>query len=156
MLHLDKLTPIVKKRKKLGRGGDLGGTSGRGHKGQKARTGGRFELGPLFEGGQMPLSRRIPRRGFNNKNFRREFVAINLQDLENKFESGDIVNFETLKNKRLIKGKDVLVKILGQGNLTKKLTVQADAFSETASEVIKKAGGTVELTKEFGRGGTTA
>lgn len=156
MLHLEKLTPIIKKRKKLGRGGDLGGTSGRGHKGQKARTGGRFELGPLFEGGQMPLSRRIPRRGFNNKNFRKEFIAINVQYLENKFQTGDVVNFESLKRKNLIKGKDVAVKILGQGNLTKTLTVQADAFSKTAIQVIQKAGGTVELTKEFGRGGTTA
>lgn len=156
MLHLDKLTPIVKKRKKLGRGGDLGGTSGRGHKGQKARTGGRFELGPIFEGGQMPLSRRIPRRGFNNKNFRKSFIGINLQDLEDKFQSGDVVNLEALKSKKLIKGKGILVKILGQGNLTKKLTVQADAFSEKAIQVIKKAGGTVEMTKEFDRGGTTA
>lgn len=156
MLQLDKLTPLIKKRKKLGRGGDLGGTSGRGHKGQKARTGGRFELGPIFEGGQMPLSRRIPRRGFNNKNFRNEFVAINLQDLENSFEVGEIVNLETLKSKRLVKGKGVNVKILAQGNLTKKLTVQADAFSEKAKQLIQKAGGKVELTKESERGGTTA
>ncbi|KKQ32986.1 MAG: 50S ribosomal protein L15 [candidate division TM6 bacterium GW2011_GWF2_37_49] len=156
MLHLDKLTPIIKKRKKLGRGGDLGGTSGRGHKGQKARTGGRFELGPLFEGGQMPLSRRIPRRGFNNNAFRKEFIVINLQDLENKFQTEDVVNFETLKSKNLINGKHVFVKILGQGDLTKKLTVQADAFSKTAIQAIQKAGGTVELIKEFERGGTTA
>jgi large subunit ribosomal protein L15 len=156
MLQLDKLTPITKKRKKLGRGGDLGGTSGRGHKGQKARTGGRFKVGPLFEGGQMPLNRRIPRRGFNNKLFERKFVVVNLDELDKRFESGDIVNLDSLKSKNIVKGKGILIKILGQGELAKKLTVYADAFSEKALQLIQKAGGMAVLTKESGSGSTTA
>lgn len=156
MLQLDKLTPTVKKRKKLGRGGDLGGTSGRGHKGQKARTAGRFKVGPLFEGGQMPLSRRIPRRGFNNKLFEKKFIVINLDDLDKKFESDEVVNLDSLKNKNLVKGKCVLVKILGQGKLSKKLTVYADAFSEKALQLIQKAGGTAVVIKESESGGTAA
>lgn len=157
MLQLEKLTQITKKTKRKGRGGDRGGTSGRGNKGQRARTGGTHELGHLFEGGQMPLSRRIPRRGFSNREFKKEYVVLNLEVLEEKFNAGDEVTLQALKDLRLVKGnKGFFVKILGNGSLTKKLTVNADAFSQSAIEAIEKAGGEAILMKEYGSGGTTA
>ena len=157
MLQLDKLTRITKKSKRKGRGGDRGGTSGRGNKGQRARTGGTHELGHLVEGGQMPLSRRIPRRGFSNAEFRKEYVVINLGDLEDKFKAGEEISPQILKEKRLVKGnKDVFVKVLGNGSLSKKLTIYADAFSQSAIKAIENAGGKAILTKESGSGGTTA
>lgn len=147
MLQLNKLARNSKDRKQIGRGGDRGGTSGRGHKGQKSRTGSISEIRPTFEGGQMPLSRRLPKRGFNNI-FKKEVKVVNLIDLETNFNSGDIVNRQSLIDKNLLKGQSkFLIKILGSGKLTKKLTVQANLFSQTASKAISDAGGKVELEK---------
>ncbi len=152
MLRLDKLESITKKRKRVGRGGSRGGQSGRGHKGQKARSGSSAELKPFFEGGQMPLSRRLPRRGFINS-FRKIYHLLNLQDLERCFENGDEVNKETLLQKRLIKGKKVFpIKILGKGALTKKLTITVDAYSKSAMQAIEKAEGKALLVKETSSG----
>lgn len=131
-------------RKRIGRGHGSGNgkTAGKGHKGQKARSGGGVRIG--FEGGQMPLARRIPKRGFNNK-FRTEYVGINVSALE-KFTDGTVVDFELLKASGLVRQeKNGGVKILGNGEITKKLTVKADAFSESAKEKIEKAGGKAEV-----------
>lgn len=148
MLQLDKIESLCKKRKRRGRGGDRGGTSGRGHKGQKARTSGKSDAKPWFEGGQMSLTRRLPRRGFTNV-FKEQFVVINLDALEKKFSSGDQVTSEILRAKKMIKGKGkLLVKVLGQGKLTKTLSVVADAFSASAIKAIEACGGKVELIKE--------
>jgi len=145
MLQLNNLESTSKKRKRIGRGGDKGGTSGRGHKGQKARTGAAGELTPFFEGGQMPLTRRLPKRGFVNA-FKKEIVIINLRDLESKFDNGQIVDKKVLFEKNLIKGKrNFLVKILGNGHLSKKLTVKADLFSKSAMDAIQKVGGKAEV-----------
>lgn len=147
MLQLHELEKLKKDRKRVGRGGDRGGTSGRGHKGQRARSGGKQEIKAFFEGGQMPLSRRLPRRGFTNV-FKKEFKLINLKDLEERFEANDVVTKASLREKGLLKGKtDPLVKILSNGTLTKKLTVHADKFSKSAMEAITKAGGAVEQIK---------
>ncbi len=145
MLRLDSLQKITKKRKRVGRGGDRGGYSGRGCDGQKGRTGSTGEIKAFFEGGQMPLVRRIPRRGFNNV-FKKIYKLINISDLETKFASGETVNQETLRQKGLIKGRECeLIKLLGSGTLTKKLTVHVDAASESAQQAVQKAGGTVQL-----------
>jgi len=147
MLQLNKLESTSKKRKRLGRGGDLGGTSGRGSKGQKARSGGKRGFSGAFEGGQMPLSRRVPKRGFNNA-FKKEYQIINLKDLETKFSAGDVINKESLSEHGLIRGhKKFLIKILGNGELTKNLTVHADLFSKSAKEAIESAGGKAELVQ---------
>lgn len=147
MFKLNNLFKLVKKRKTVGRGGSRGGTSGKGHKGQKARSGG--SVGPSFEGGQMPFSRRLPKRGFNNKRFQRDIEIVGLDQLEKKFANGDTVNKELLIEKGLIKGRSgASVKILGGKTLTKKLTVVADAFSGSALETIKKMGGEATLTTE--------
>ncbi|HBO42944.1 MAG TPA: 50S ribosomal protein L15 [Planctomycetaceae bacterium] len=133
-----------KKRKRVGRGigSGHGKTCGRGHKGQGARAG--FSMHPTFEGGQMPLIRRVPKRGFNNK-WALVVAAVNVGDLEVAFEDGDDVNLETLKAKSLAKqGFDVL-KILGDGELTKKLNITAHRFSKSALEKIEKAGGRITI-----------
>ncbi len=141
MLKLNNLQKLKKNRKRVGRGGSRGGTSGRGHKGQRARSGGKTEIRPFFEGGQMPLSRRLPRRGFTNI-FKKEYLLINLKDLENVFSIGDVVDNKILRSRGIMKGKvDPLVKILGNGQLTKKLDIYADAFSKSARDAIEKAGG---------------
>lgn len=148
MLQLHELERLKKDRKRIGRGGSRGGTSGKGHKGQRARTGGRSELKPFFEGGQMPLSRRLPRRGFTNI-FKKEFVIIGLKELDNNFDAGQVVTKEALRKKGLIKGKKELpLKVLCNGSLSKGLTVQAEAFSKSAVAAIEKAGGAVEQRKE--------
>jgi large subunit ribosomal protein L15 len=140
---LSRLTPSpgsVKVAKRLGRGvgSGLGKTCGKGMKGQKARHGGNF--GKLhFQGGQTPIQRRLPKRGFNVP-FPVVTVALNLADLE-RFDSGATVNETVLRAARLVQGRDVKIKILGDGELTKKLTVEAHAFSASASEKIAKAGG---------------
>jgi|SRR5579862_3266052 large subunit ribosomal protein L15 len=147
MLQLNKLEKITQKRKTIGRGGDRGGTSGRGHKGQKARSGGSVKA--FFEGGQMPLSRRLPRRGFTNV-FKNDVRVISLDVLEAKYTPGETVSKETLKLKGLVKGSgNFLVKILGSGTLTKKLTFSVDAISTSAAQAIKNAGGTIQETKEI-------
>lgn len=133
-----------KRRKRVGRGESSGHgrQSGRGNKGCQARAGGGTR--PLHEGGQMPIFRRLPKRGFNNFVFRREYQVVNLGSLEDAFENGATVNGAALRQKALVAGAAPLVKILGKGTLTKKLTVEAHAFSASAKEAIEKAGGTVK------------
>ena len=145
-MKLHELQPAagsVQDVKRIGRGHGSGNgkTAGKGHKGQKARSGG--SIRPGFEGGQMPLQRRIPKRGFNNI-FAVKPVAINVSDLE-KFTDGTVVDTELLKAAGLIKKTDAGVKILGNGELTKNLTVKATAFSASAKEKIEKAGGKAEV-----------
>lgn len=146
-MRLGDLRPAdgaVTQSRRLGRGigSGLGKTSGKGHKGQWARSGGGVR--PGFEGGQMPLIRRIPKRGFNN-HFRKVYSVVNLSVLEN-FEDGAVVDIVTLSENGLIKlVKDsVGLKVLGNGTLTKKITVKAQAFSASAKEAIEKVGGTAE------------
>ena len=130
-----------KKRKGRGIGSGLGKTAGKGHKGQKARSGGGVRIG--FEGGQMPLYRRIPKRGFTNI-FKKEYVIINISELK-VFENGTEVTPELLKEKGLIKNLNSEIKILGDGEITKELTVKAHKFSKTAVERITASGGKVEV-----------
>ena len=145
MFQLNSLSRLIKKRKRIGRGGSRGGTSGRGHKGQKARTG-ESGIGIGFEGGQMPLVRRLPKRGFSNKRFAKEVKIINLRTLERLCNDGDEVTKERLRELGIIKGKSKFhLKILGMGTLSKKIIVQADAASKSAVEAIEKAGGSVTL-----------
>ena len=148
MISLNNLSPLCKKRKRIGRGGSRGGTSGRGHQGQGSRSGG--SVGVLYEGGQMPLARRLPKRGFNNAAFKQKFEIVNLSHLNDSFENDAQVTKETLIEKGVIKGKrGYLLKILGNGALEKKLMVYADAFSDHAAETIKKQGGEVFVNKEM-------
>ena len=143
-LHeLEKNIGATHARKRVGRGpgSGLGKTSGRGQKGQKARSGG--SINPVFEGGQLPLFQRLPKRGFHNVN-RVEYSVVNVEDL-NVFEENTIVDIEALKEAGLVKKLNDGVKILGDGELTKKLTVKANKFSAKAKEVIEKAGGTAEV-----------
>jgi large subunit ribosomal protein L15 len=131
-----------KKRVGRGSGSGLGKTSGRGHKGQNARSGGGVKT--VFEGGQMPLYRRIPKRGFNNARFEKVYAVINVSDLNN-FEDGSVITPEILKETKLVKAQLDGIKILGSGELTKKLTVKAHDFSESAREKIEAKGGKVEV-----------
>ena len=134
-----------RRKKRLGRGtgSGLGKTSGRGHKGQRSRSGASFH--PQFQGGAMPMFRRIPKRGFNNK-FAPTVLAINVGQLETLFKDGDEVNPETLAKTAIGKSRYDVLKILGNGELSIKLTISAHRFSQTAREKIEKAGGTlVEL-----------
>lgn len=130
------------KRLGCGESSGHGKTSGKGHKGQKARSGGSIRLG--FEGGQMPLIRRLPKRGFNNAQFKTVYAIVNVADLNTSFEDGAAVNEAALVEKGLIRGTYAGVKILGSGELTKKLTVTADKVSASAAEKIQKAGGSIE------------
>jgi large subunit ribosomal protein L15 len=129
-----------KKRKRLGRGpgSGQGKTSGKGNKGQRSHAG--WSALPVFQGGQMPLVRRIPKRGFNNR-FALRIVAINIGQLENAFDNGAEVGLDQLREKGLVRGAFDVVKILGEGELTKKLKVSAHRFSASAKEKIEKAGG---------------
>ena len=143
-LHTIKPNPGAKHRKKrLGNGesSGLGKTCGKGNKGQKARSGGGTRIG--FEGGQMPLARRIPKRGFNNI-FAKPLEIINLSAL-NKFEDGETVNAEALLAKGILSKCEYGVKVLGNGTVTKKVTVQAAAFSQAAKDAIEAAGGKAEV-----------
>ena len=144
-LHSLQTAEGSKHRKiRLGRGraSGKGKTSGRGHKGQMSRTGSVHK--PLFEGGQMPLVRKLPKRGFNN--FTRKLILpVNLSALEKCFSDGDEVTIETLLEKGLVNGRFDGVKILGEGELQKKLTVKVNAFSATAKEKIEAAGGSCEV-----------
>jgi large subunit ribosomal protein L15 len=128
------------KRLGCGESSGHGKTSGKGHKGQKARSGGSIRLG--FEGGQMPLIRRLPKRGFNNAAFRTSYAIVNLGALE-QFADGTQITEQLLREKGLVNGNFDGLKILGHGELTKKLTVEADRFSESARHGIEKAGGSV-------------
>jgi len=128
-----------KSRKRLGRGvgSGLGKTAGKGHKGQRSRPG--YNALSVFEGGQMPLVRRIPKRGFHNR-FALEVAIINVGDLERRFEANEEVNPDTLKTRGLVKGQYDLLKILGDGELTKSLKISAHQFSASAKEKIEKSG----------------
>ena len=128
-------------RKGRGSGSGNGKTAGRGHKGQKARSGGGTRIG--FEGGQMPLARRIPKRGFNNI-FAKPLESVNVSVLD-KFEDGAVVDAQALLDAGILSKCRYGVKILGNGEITKKLTVKASAFSETAKEKIEAAGGKAEV-----------
>jgi len=134
------------KRLGCGESSGQGKTSGRGHKGQKSRSGGGVR--PGFEGGQMPLHRRLPKRGFNNTRFQDKIAVVNVAFLNDRFEDGDTVNMETLKAARLVKGTYVTVKVLGNGEISKKLTVEGCKVSATAKEKIEKAGGSIVEVEE--------
>ena len=145
-MNLHELSPAagsthVGKRKGRGAGTGNGKTAGRGHKGQKARSGGGVRVG--FEGGQMPLARRVPKRGFNNI-FAKPLEIINLSAL-NAFNDGDTVNAQVLLDKGILSKCPNGYKVLGNGKITKKLTVEASAFSKSAQEAIEAAGGKAEV-----------
>jgi len=143
MSALEMLTPAGKKRKRVGRGGSRGGTAGKGHKGQKARSGPKIPI--QFEGGQMPLTRRLPKRGFNNTVFRAASEIIDISVIHEQFNDGETVTPELLFEKGLIKGGRRLLKVLGNSAVSKKLVVHADKFSKGASSAIEKAGGKVHV-----------
>jgi large subunit ribosomal protein L15 len=143
MMRLHTLRPRPGSRhrvKRLGCGESSGHgkTSGKGHKGQKARSGGSIRLG--FEGGQMPLIRRLPKRGFNNAAFHKTWAVVNLGDL-NDFKAGTVVNEKLLRESQMVRGDVAGLKILGNGELKQALTIEADKFSASAKEKIDKAGG---------------
>ena len=145
-MKLHELSPAfgsTKESKRIGRGHGSGNgkTAGKGHKGQKARAG--HGMRPGFEGGQMPLQRRVPKRGFNNI-FAEEWIAINVSALE-AFEDGAVVDAKALQEKGIIKKADKPVKVLGNGKITKKITVNLNAFSASAAEKINAAGGKAEV-----------
>ncbi len=146
-MKLHELSPAAgstKTRKRIGRGTGSGNgkTAGKGHKGQKARAG--RGMRPGFEGGQMPLQRRIPKRGFNNI-FRKEIAIVNIASLEEAYNAGDVVTIDSLIEKGLVKKALDGVKVLAHGDITKALTVQVNAFSDSAKEKIEAAGGKIEV-----------
>lgn len=146
-LHTISPAPgAVTKAKRLGRGigSGLGKTSGKGHKGQWARSGGGVRVG--FEGGQMPLIRKIPKRGFKNAMFKKVYSIVNVSILSEVFENGDVVNAEALLSKGVLsKIEEYGLKILGNGEISKSLTVQANKFTESAAKKIEAAGGKAEV-----------
>jgi large subunit ribosomal protein L15 len=147
-LHNMRTRPGSKHRvKRLGCGESSGHgkTSGKGHKGQKARSGGSIRLG--FEGGQMPLIRRLPKRGFNNAAFHKNYAIVNLSDLAS-FKEGTVVNEQILREAKLVRGNGAGLKILGDGELKHALTIEADKISTSAREKIEKAGGSVTLRQK--------
>ena len=151
-MKLNELSPSVpkKNRKRIGRGNSSGWgkTAGKGSNGQKSRAGGGVK--PYFEGGQMPIYRRVPKRGFSNTIFKKEYTVISLAFLNENFEDGEEVSLETLFNKCLIKkGRDG-VKVLGNGELNKKLTVKVHKISKSAKAAVEAKGGTVELVEVKG------
>ena len=152
MMRLHNLRPRPGSRhrvKRLGCGESSGHgkTSGKGSKGQKARSGGSIRLG--FEGGQMPLIRRLPKRGFNNAAFHKNYAVVNLSDLS-AFEAGTVINEQLLRESNLIRGHFYGIKVLGDGEVKHDLKVQVDKISATAREKIEKAGGTVTLREARG------
>ncbi|NLX84544.1 MAG: 50S ribosomal protein L15 [Synergistaceae bacterium] len=147
-MNLHDLCPAEgsrRKKKRLGQGiaSGHGKTAGKGHKGQKARAG--VSIKANFEGGQMPLARRIPKRGFSNFRFAIKYEIVNLAALEDRFEAGSEITAESLYALRLISGPDKPVKILGVGEISKELTVHANAFSASAAKKIEAAGGKAEV-----------
>jgi large subunit ribosomal protein L15 len=145
-MDLSNLKPAQgakQKKKRVGRGPGSGNgkTAGRGHKGAQSRSGYSYKRG--FEGGQMPLHRRLPKRGFNNHDFRTEYAVVNLDQLESVFDSGATVNAETLREAGLVRSKK-RIKVLGRGEVTKALTVHAHKFSGKAAEKLAAAGGKAE------------
>ena len=146
-LHDIAPTPGSKhRRKRVGRGDSsgLGKTAGRGEKGQKSRTG--SVIRPFFEGGQIPLFRRLPKRGFKNAD-RIIYALINLNVLDANFEAGDVVDFDALRAKKLLAKSDTIVKILANGEITKALTVKAAKFSAAAAAKIQAVGGKIEIVE---------
>jgi large subunit ribosomal protein L15 len=146
-MDLSNLKPArgaKQKKKRVGRGPGSGSgkTSSRGHKGAQSRSGYSYKRG--FEGGQMPLHRRLPKRGFNNAAFRIEYAVVNLDQLETVFDAGATVSLETLREAGLVRGKQTRIKVLGRGEVTKALTVQAHKFSGKAAEKLAAAGGKAE------------
>ena len=146
-MKLHELSPAEGSKKAVkrigrGHGSGQGKTAGKGHKGQKARSGGGVR--PGFEGGQMPMQRRLPKRGFNNI-FAKTVVSINVGSLEKKFDDGAVVDTQALIGAGLVKNSFDAIKILGNGNLTKKLEVQVAAYSASAKEKIEAAGGKAEV-----------
>ena len=141
-LHELEKSTVVRKRVGRGPGSGNGKTAGKGHKGQNARSGGGVR--PGFEGGQLPLFRRLPKRGFSNAKFKVRYAVINLSDLNN-FEDGAVITPELLKDMGILKNQLDGVKILGNGKLEKKLTVKANKFSKLAKEEIEKMGGKAEV-----------
>jgi large subunit ribosomal protein L15 len=155
-LHNMRTRPGSKHRvKRLGCGESSGHgkTSGKGHKGQKARSGGSIRLG--FEGGQMPLIRRLPKRGFNNAAFHKNYAIVNLSDLAS-FKEGTVINEQLLREKKMLRGNGDGLKILGDGELKHAITIEADKVSASAREKIEKAGGSVTLRQKPVRGPRTA
>src|SRR3954449_3035533 len=147
-LHNLRLRPGARHRvKRLGCGESSGHgkTSGKGHKGQKARSGGSLRLG--FEGGQMPLIRRLPKRGFNNAAFHKNYAIVNLSDLAS-FKEGTVINEQLLREKKMVRGNGDGLKILGDGELKHAITIEADKISASAREKIEKAGGSVTLRQK--------
>ena len=147
-MKLHELSPAKgsnKEAKRVGRGhgSGHGKTAGKGHKGQWSRSGGGVK--PGFEGGQMKIAMRIPKRGFNNKVFATEYALVNVRDLEKRFEAGAVIDREAIMACGLIKKPLDGIKILGTGELTKAFTVKAEKFSETAKSKIESAGGTAEV-----------
>ena len=143
-LHDLKAVPGSRKRGKrvgCGESSGHGKTSCRGHKGQKARSG--SAIRPGFEGGQMPLHRRLPKKGFSNAAFKDKIVTVSIEKLEKAFDDGAMVTVAALREKRLVRGRFDAVKVLGDGELTKKLTVAIESLSASAKEKIEKAGGSV-------------
>ena len=146
-MKLSELKPApgskhAKKRVGRGPGSGLGKTSGRGHKGQKARSGG--GKGPYFEGGQTPLQRRMPKRGFTNI-FKKDYVVLNVEALEAKFDTGATVDTQAFVASGLVSNPRDGIRVLGRGDITKALHVKAKGFSETAKEKITAAGGSIEV-----------
>ena len=141
-IHPNEGATFTRKRVGRGVGSGLGKTSGKGHKGQNARSGGGVR--PGFEGGQLPLFRRLPKRGFSNAQFKTEYAVINLSDL-NRFEEGAVVTPELLKEMGLVKNQLDGIKVLGNGVLEHKITVKAHKFSKRALEEIEKLGGKAEV-----------
>lgn len=144
-MKLHELKPAIgstETKKRVGRGGKYSKTAGRGEKGQNARSGGGVR--PGFEGGQLPLFRRLGKRGFNNTRFATVYATVNVSDL-NRFEDGTVVTPELLIETGLLKKQLDGVKVLGNGELTKKLTVKATSFSKTAKTKIESVGGTIEV-----------
>ncbi len=144
-MKLNELSPAygsTKKKKRVGRGGKYSKTAGAGEKGQNARSGGGVR--PGFEGGQLPLFRRLGKRGFNNTRFRTVYAIVNVEDL-NRFDEGTVITPELLLDTGLVGKRLDGIKILGNGDITKKLTVKANAFSKSAKEKIESVGGKIEV-----------
>lgn len=147
-MRIDEITAHVgahKRRKRVGRGesSGMGKSAGRGNKGDQSRTGGGARVFTM--GGQLPIFRRLPKRGFNNFNFRVEYRAINLDLLSERFADGDSVTVESLRARGLLSGGDALVKVLGRGELKRKLAIEVHAISASARSAVEKAGGSVRL-----------
>ena len=148
MIHeITTLTGRYKKRKRVGRGrgSGKGKTCGRGHNGARSRSGASGSIRASREGGQMPLFRRLPKRGFNNANFRTVFAIVNVKALAARFQDGDEVNAKSLAKAGLISDAKLPIKILGEGDIDKKLNVIAAAFSKSAMEKINAAGGSAQV-----------